>query len=236
MIETNLPTLVYPIAAQRKFMITLNLREDRSVQVRSCEVTASAFRNRTSFIKDTGLPEIFVPGLAQAVQHCLDKLRLRTEVLALPQFLLELPGLTLHGVQIMATKLEDQTVNVIMRFNHFMGSIGSALAVPIGFDAAVPEEQQIIATQVLEDITAPLLNICTSAALGLKGTNEKLGAFGRQIASLSHEISFRMTLLRRFIEDNETADRRVLAPITDRREFHGGGSGRLPDARRDKDC
>ncbi|WP_299875574.1 hypothetical protein [uncultured Sulfitobacter sp.] len=205
MVEKNALVQCEPGTNGRRFIISLIARRNEPTLVRSCEIKGSTFNNRTSFGEGVTLRHAFAAPLVRALDDCLSKLSYKTEVLSLPEFLCEVAGLTLRGIHVMATRLADGAINIIMRFLSFVGGINHALAPEIGFDDPVHEEGQAIATKVLEDIAAPLLNICTSAVLGLKDTNEMLGAFGRKIASQTDEIQFRTHLLRRYVERRASA-------------------------------
>lgn len=189
-------------AVARSFMINLTITADKRYEVRSCEVQSEQFRNRTSFGRGATLETAFAPALAREIRACLARLSDRTEVLSLPGFAVQAPGLSLRGVHVMATRLADGATNVILRFLHFLGGINAALAGSLGFSPSPQDERQAIATRILQDIAGPLLNICTSAALDLKETNNALGAFGRKLAANTSEIYFRIDLLRRFLESD----------------------------------
>lgn len=205
MVDKNALVQSEPGTNGRRFIISLLARRNAPTLVRSCEIKGNTFNNRTSFGEEVTLRHAFSAPLVRALEGCLSKLSYKTEVLSLPEFLYEASGLTLRGIHVMATRLADGAINIIMRFLSFVGGINHALAPEIGFDDPVQEEGQAIATKVLEDIAAPLLNICTSAVLGLKDTNEMLGAFGRKIAGQTDEIQFRTHLLRRYVERRASA-------------------------------
>lgn len=194
--------LVHPdrVTNGRRFIINLTAHRDEPVKVRSCEIKGRAFTNRTSFGEGATLRQAFCAPMVRALEKVLAPLTFKTEVMSMPDFLCELEGLTLRGIHLMATRLSDGAINVIIRFLSFIGGINYALAPDLGFDDPVFEEGQGIAACVLEDIAAPLLNICATAAVGLKETNELLGAFGKKIAMQTDEIQFRTQLLRRYVE------------------------------------
>jgi len=160
----------------RRFVVTLWQNATGTFFVRSCELAFRHFRNRTSFGTLATLDHVFTPHFAQAVQKCLGKLSLGTEVLSLPSFLLETPGLTVRGVHLMATRLTDGTLNI-----------------PIG------AQNEAISAQVLEDIASPLLDMCNWVEVGGEDAANMLGPFGKVVAERGNEIRFRIELLKRFI-------------------------------------
>lgn len=205
MVDKNALVQSEPCTNGRRFIISLIARRNEPTLVRSCEIKGNTFNNRTSFGEGATLRQAFAAPLVHALNGTLAKLSFKTEVLSLPEFICEIAGLTLRGIHVMATRLADGAVNIIMRFLSFVGGINHALAPEIGFDDPAFDEGQAIATKVLEDIATPLLNICTSAVLGLKDTNDKLGAFGRKLSVHTDEIQFRTHLLRRYVERYATA-------------------------------
>ena len=200
MVEQTMPAQEEPKVSGRRFIISLLVQQRGPALVRSCEIKGRTFNNRTSFGQGMTLDGALCQPLAQALQNALDGLSGKTEVLSLPEFLFESAGLMLRGIHIIATRLKDGAVNVIMRFLSFVGGINHAFAPQIGFDDPVEEEGQAIAASVLEDIAAPLLNICSTIHLELDGAHSVLGAFGERIASQTEEIRFRTHLLRRYVE------------------------------------
>ena len=214
MVDRNALVQSEPGTNGRRFIISLIARRNEPTLVRSCEIKGTTFNNRTSFGEGATLRQAFAAPLVRALNECLGKLAYKTEVLALPEFLFETAGLTLRGIHVMATRLADGAINIIMRFLSFVGGINHVLAPEIGFDDPVHAEGQAIAAKVLEDIASPLLNICTSAVLGLKSTNDMLGDFGRKIAAHTDEIQFRTQLLRRYVERYASAMAPAPADLT----------------------
>ena len=111
--------------AARRFVINVMSSGEQDFQVRSCEITCDAFRNRTSFQGAVTLDEVFKDEVANGLKLCLHKLTGDTEVVALPSFVLEIPGLTLAGAQMVATKTHEDVLHIIIRFRFFVGGINN---------------------------------------------------------------------------------------------------------------
>lgn len=190
----------------RRFIITMWAEPDQNAYVRSCEIYGANFRNRTSFSKDTLLEHVFCLRFAAALRGCLDQLSMKTQVLSLPSFLVELPGLTIRGAHVIATKVKDGPLNIIIRFGSFLGGINYAFRNTIGFDNSISGEHQELSARILEDIASPLLDICNAAETGLSDAVDKLGAFGRNVCARSHEIRFRVELLKRFVSGQHNSE------------------------------
>lgn len=190
----------------RRFIITMWAEPDQSAYVRSCEVYGANFRNRTSFNKDTGLEQVFCLRFAAALRECLEGLSMKSQVISLPSFLVELPGLTIRGAHVIATKVKDGPLNIIIRFGSFLGGINYAFRNSLGFDNSVSDEHEALGARILEDIASPLLDICNAAETGLSDAVEKLGAFGRGVCARSHEVRFRVELLKRFVAGQQPGE------------------------------
>lgn len=184
---------------EKRFIITLNADSSGDIQIRSCEVTSHMFRNRTSFAAGATLEQVFCPELAHALRFHFQKLRKVTEILSLPTFLLEIPGLTLSGMDIMATKLKEAGTNIIVRFKTFLGGINRAFSQSIGFDDPVRDPAADLAANVICDVALPLLDICSSAELGVINLTDELSDFSRSVCKRSNEIRFQTELLKRYV-------------------------------------
>ncbi|MFT6222825.1 MAG: hypothetical protein ACJA1F_000663 [Paracoccaceae bacterium] len=217
-----LPDTLHGQEHDKRFVITIGATLANEFFVRSCEISGKAFRNRTSFGPKVSLEQAFCPRFASALAECLGKLKMETEVLSLPSFLLEIPGLTLSGVQIMATRVHENGVNIIMRFKSFIGGINAAFKESIGFDDYVPDRSSDLAAKILSDIAAPLLDICTLAESDLEKVSGAFGAFGHRVSLRSHELIFQSELLKRFVKNNAQL-------MSEPRNYRGGVQGTLSD-------
>jgi len=66
--------------AARRFVINVITSAAQDYEVRSCEITSDAFRNRTSFQNRVSLDDVFTEEIAAGLRSCLDKLTGETEV------------------------------------------------------------------------------------------------------------------------------------------------------------
>lgn len=180
------------------FVVTMRKNDCGMVYVRSCEIIGSKFRNRTSFGENATLDTAFVDRLSTALLDCVEKISQEVEMLSLPNFVIELPHLVLAGPRLIASKLEDGSTHIIMRFASFLGAINSAFRYDLGFSCNLIEHSSTLAAKVLGDLAAPILNICTSAELEAPSVADKLGNFGKKLAENSYELRFQIELLSRF--------------------------------------
>lgn len=188
----NLPSGLF----ERTLSITLNVKSANDIVVRSCEVLARGFRNRISFLETGALEDVLATRLASELRACLKSIPEGTRVLALPDFLVELPGLALSGVHIMITHAKDGMRSAIFRFTEFMGTINSAFLADIGFDEPYGTHSEKLAVSILQDICLPILNLSrTFEKLDFQGNRQAAQAFQDR----AREFEFQTELLKRFI-------------------------------------
>ncbi len=197
---TTLPDL-QPIPSDlsdRTVTLSLNLCGADVVTVRSCEVIGRWFRNRVSFQEQRSIEDILVARLAQAVRSCLRRLPEGAHVLALPEFLVELPGLALSGVHVMVMDAKQGSRSAILRFKEFIGSVNNAFLMDIGLQEPCPSHSEKLAVNVLEDICLPILNMCRDLNdTGLGST----GLVPQHVADRAREFEFQTELLKRYIHN-----------------------------------
>ena len=183
-----------------KLAVNLIVTPEGAFDVRSCEVIGDGYRNRTSFQKTAVIDEVFVDVVASALGACLRDLSLKTEVVSLPDFLIEAPGLTLAGAHILVSEHEGGQVSIIIRFKVFFGGFDALLNRNYGFLPGSEDLVDRLASEVLFDITLPILNICSAADLDQLQDQRSLIDFLGKLVANTNELNFRSTLLRRFLE------------------------------------
>lgn len=202
--------------------MNIDLSVDRPLGVRSVEVVASGYRNRTSFGEIFQPEHVFLEPIAEAIKDCLSGVRQADGVVALPEFILELPGLLLRGVHVMVSKVTDKLSHVIVRFQQFLGSLASVLHHEVGFNDGLSDQTDDLAVKAFADIVTPLLNICELVRQGgIEGGCNTL-AIPNRIHDLTHEVGFHAELLKRFVHQR---GRKVNGQLDERRAL-----SRSPDA------
>ncbi|MFK7744123.1 MAG: hypothetical protein AB8B47_03645 [Roseobacter sp.] len=190
---------IQPLASdlsERTLTLNLIIKGPEFIAVRSCEVLGRGFRNRVSFQNLGELEERLVGRLATAIRSCLQSIPDGAHVLALPEFLVELPGLALSGVHVLIMKAKDGARNAIFRFKEFMGSINNAFLCELGFNEPAATHSEKLAVKVLADICIPIMNLAQSFE------HLNLGADRRttiQMQDRAREFAFQTELLKRFI-------------------------------------
>lgn len=196
MTDTNIVMPMSSDLSARVLTVNLTLREDHSIFVRSCEVLGRGFRNRISF-QDTGdLEKVFVGRLAHAIRKCMSSVPDGAHVLSLPEFLVEVPGLTLSGAHILIMELKDGMRNAIFRFKEFMGTLSGAFHADVGFQEPCGTHAERLAANVLADICLPLLNMCRDMEYSQVDARERLP---QGFSERTREFEFQTELLKRFI-------------------------------------
>lgn len=207
--------------SERTMTLSLKINSRDIVTVRSCEVVGRWFRNRVSFKEQNLVEDILVARLADAVMHCLQSLQNGAQVLSLPDFLVELPGLALSGVHIMVMESSEGVKSVILRFKDFMGAINNAFKTDIGFHEPYPDHCEKLAVNVLEEICLPILNLCRSFD-ELKTHETRPGV--RSLADRANEFEFQTELLKRYIYNAgmghaEANERYLQSPVRPKPRF-----------------
>lgn len=182
--------------SDRTITINLILRGDARISVRSCEVLGRGFRNRTSFQNVAELNDVLVAPLANAIRNSISTISDGAQVLSLPEFLVELPGLALSGAHVIIMEATDGARNAILRFKDFIGSINNAFRPDIGFQEPYATHSEKLAANVLADICLPLLNLCREMDFA------EIAGRGVPTADLlakAREFEFQAELLKRFV-------------------------------------
>lgn len=183
----------------RRFVVNLQVREKEAPQVRSCEVVSRTYRNRTTFQGVCDVEDVFEENVANGLRECLNKLSLDAEVVSLPDFFIETPGLILAGAHMMSSIAPDGMVAIILRFQLMIGGVACAFKSDIGVEKPLLNSKERIATLILSDISLPLLDICAAAETDLMSDANRLNNFAKKLAERSHEIRFQVELVKRYI-------------------------------------
>lgn len=180
----------------RTLTLNLILHAGNTVTVRSCEVVGAWFRNRISFQENRTLEDVLAAKLAHAILAHLKDLPAGAHVLALPEFLVEVPGLALSGLHVMVMDAKEGKRNAILRFTEFVGALNSSFRIEIGFQDPYPSYSDKLAVNILEEICLPILNLCQNFA-GLEHDNHSM--LPRDFADRAREFEFQTELLKRYI-------------------------------------
>ncbi|MEO1138581.1 MAG: hypothetical protein AAFW87_03905 [Pseudomonadota bacterium] len=190
----------------RRFVINVTASAQRAYEVRSCEITSDAFRNRTSFQSSISLEDVFADDIAAGLRSCLSKLSGDTEVVALPNYVLEIPGLTLAGAQLVATRTQEDILHIIIRFRFFVGGINNVFRSKLGFDDTVNDHAANLSVRVLADIALPFLNICEAYRSGMVTEKTSFTEFVAGLSERSQELRFQVELLKRFVDSKDKTE------------------------------
>ncbi|MGX9353912.1 hypothetical protein ACS3SW_01750 [Roseobacteraceae bacterium S113] len=187
--------------AEKSFRLELMTFGNDKVHVRSCEVMQAKFAHTTSFSAETTLEDIFVTRLAQQIRRCLTVWPLsKDQSLSLPDLILEIPGLTLFGADVVITTTGEAKTSVVITFNVFIGGLFDAFNPGFGFEEIAYDRCGEISAAVLTDLALPILDLCDAAEKGLFDYSETLRTFGRELKNRSDEIRFQIELIKRYID------------------------------------
>lgn len=195
----SLSASVIPEIAARRLTINLVVHLDGLIDVKSCETSGQRFLNRTTFRGVRSLSDVFIAEIATALRDCLKTLPDGAHMLSFPDFLVEIPGLVLSGVRILASETRDGARSVIMRIKEFLGAFNHILKPKVGFDEALSTNTEKLALSALMDICVPILNFARSTEL------KQMDPEGRLRDTLEmkiREFEFNAELLKRFVAVN----------------------------------
>ncbi|WP_299671291.1 hypothetical protein [uncultured Roseobacter sp.] len=182
--------------SDRVLTFNLMVKDDKTILFRSSEMLGRGFRNRVSFQGSDDIDDVLEPRLAHALRKCLASVPDGTQVLSLPEFLVELPGLVLCGAHILIMEVKDGVRNAIFRFKEFMGTLNNAFLSNIGLQEPYANHAERLATNVLADICLPLLNMCHDLEYAQVDAKQRLP---RGFSERAREFEFQTELLKRFI-------------------------------------
>ncbi|MEL6961039.1 MAG: hypothetical protein AAGL89_19070 [Pseudomonadota bacterium] len=217
-----------PQPGNHRFVVNLVAKPRHTVEVRSCEVISANHRNRFSFPLAFSLDEIFVPEVARGISGCLSSLSDKTEVVSLPTLTIEIPGLSLAMAHLIATKAEDGSVAIILRFKMLLGSVSYAFRSNLGIDSSVSDHTAHTSALVLTDIVMPLLDLCSAAeAQGLQNPQD-VQSFLDTLVERSAEVRFQAELIKRFVASASQTKGKKRPEITEAAAATMIGKGRFP--------
>ena len=193
--HSQLPTIQSDLS-DRTLTINLILKAPQIITVRSCEVLGRGFRNRLSFQGESDLDKVLHARLAQSIRECLRSVPDGAQVLSMPEFLLELPGLALYGAHVLVMDARNGIRNAILRFTEFLGAASNAFIPEIGFDQATTTHSEKLAMNVLEEICMPILNLCHALDTMAQEQGQPVPA---RVRDRAREFQFQTELLKRFV-------------------------------------
>jgi hypothetical protein len=194
---------------ERRLTLNILLRADDQLELRSCEVKGANFRNRTTFSEHTRLEDILVSTVAAKIRSAFASLPQGTQVLSLPDFIVELPGLVLAGAHILVTDFRDGLRSAIFRVKEFIGGINVAFNCDVGFHDSLTEQNERLATSILCDICLPVLNFFRH---GDGAPLQRMQSDYQQIQDRAREFEFQTELLKRYVTGSVRGSLRMLAP------------------------
>ena len=196
MLQTqNVPSIRNELS-DRTLTMNLSWQERDIILLRSCEIVGKGFRSRFSFSENKHIENVLVPRLAHAVAVSLRSVAEDTHVLALPEFLIELPGLVLAGLHVMIMEAAQGVRNVILRFKEVLGAANRVFQTDVGVEEPVASQGQQLAINVLEEICLPILNLCHAIDAIASDEGQTINP---QLKERAQEFVFQTELLKRFV-------------------------------------
>ena len=195
------PTQIEPMNTQVKTRFIVNaVLEAGKASIKSIELFCSKFRTRTSFGSGRTAEEVFSREFSEFLTSSYAKLSMRKEVHSLSTQDLQLPGVQFLNAHFNAAPGFDGTLHVMARFSVGQGSIVNLICEDLGIIDSGMMPIDIVALGVLEDIALPLLDVCETFQGEISLSETSLIKIARKLANNSHEIRFRIELVKRFAE------------------------------------
>lgn len=127
------------VADAKRLLINLTSVAKQKPHVRSCEIVDGLVHSVASPGGIETVHDVFVQPVADAVEACVAMLALKSQVIALPTFAVETDGLVLSNVYVVSSDKHNGSVDIILRFGMFSGSLSSAFRPDAGLDFVVRE-------------------------------------------------------------------------------------------------
>lgn len=179
-------------------MMNLVWQGENNIFISSCEVFGRRFRSRFSFAENQHIEDVLISRLAQAVAASLRSFPEGADVLALPEFLVEMPGLVLSGLHVMVTQAIQGMRSIILRFKEFLGTANRVFRTDVGVEEPAISYGQKLAVNVLEDICLPILNLCHLLTERARAESQSVNP---NLMVRMQEFRFQTELLKRFISN-----------------------------------
>ena len=191
---------------QHRLVVTLNVREGCTPFVRSSELIGQDFRIRTSFTEDIPIDEVLIKPIADKIKACLGEAGTQTELKFFPDMEIAIPGLSLSGISAMTSRNEDNTLHVIVRFQHFEGTFNRVFLKNLKLGDTLDAEIQNLETPGIADLATPLLNICEAAKLGLSTVTDPSAAQSPHLVEHAGQIAAQIDYIEQMLASLDSAN------------------------------
>ncbi|MEM8569800.1 MAG: hypothetical protein AAGG56_02730 [Pseudomonadota bacterium] len=185
------------------FSLTISRDVDQEFSVRSVDILGRNMRHRISFTSASGIYEVFERELADCIRAVLDRLPMKAHVYSDPDFVIELPGLTLARLRVLIKVVGSGAAQIIMRFRYFIGSLQSAFRVDTHLSLPTVEHREKIAIETLSDIATPIFSLALAGSKQIEKSKD-LELVLRKLENLSErasELNFYLSLLTRYVSE-----------------------------------
>lgn len=183
------------------FSMTITREVGEDYSVRSVDILGSTMRHRVSFTQTSRIRDVFQPDLADCIESILERLPPNTHVFSDPDFIIELPGLTLARLRVLIQVAANGASQIILRFRYFIGGLQSVFRVDAHMRIPTLEHRERIAVEALADIATPMFSLALANMDHVRTAHDK-ELVQRKLEELSgraSEINFYLSLLTRYV-------------------------------------
>lgn len=181
-----------------RFVLNIVRNAEGAFRVKACEISAPDFTNRSTFGKKNQLEDVLNEDLARSLIARLQDVSDEHQVLSFPEFIVELPGLILAHAHVVAAETRNGVQSILVRFRHFIGALNYAFKATRGLTTSIAEQNERIATDMINDISMPLLNLVRSSAMEISMPMETAKGVIDRLAFRAQEIEFHIELIKRY--------------------------------------
>ncbi|WP_424933121.1 hypothetical protein [Amaricoccus macauensis] len=203
--------------------MTISRDAGESYKIRSVDILGQNMRHRISFTKSNGIRDVFEADLAECIETILVRLPDGAHVFSDPDFVIELPGLTLARLRALINEAADGARQVIVRFRYFIGTLQSAFRVDTYLRVPSIDHREQIAVEALADIATPIFSLALAGARPPNSSQEYEHVRKKleDLSSRASEVNFYLSLLTRYVtecarqtRENEELRARLESPRT----------------------
>jgi hypothetical protein len=179
--------------------IALRVLDNGLIVVKSCELTGGVYHHRSSFrAPDTPL-SVFRDEISDVLRDFMGQARGNTQIMAVPDFSLEIPGLTLLGAQIIVGTSQEGEVSATIVFKSVLGGVDAVLKDQALHDVTT-SRRKVFETDVMLDIAQPILDMFSNFDVEpSQASPSQVQEMLQAVIENTHELQFRAELLKRFI-------------------------------------
>jgi hypothetical protein len=193
--------------------LTISREIGAAVSLQSVDLNGRGARHRISFTRGSRIRDVFQAELAECIEALLERLPTHGHAFSDPDFLIELPGLTLARLSVLVRAMADGAAQIVLRFRYFIGSLQNAFRTELRLPLPTLDHRERIAVEALADIATPIFSLALADRAHVRTKEDEDIVLRRleQLSARACELNFYLTLLTRYVSDCSEARMRSRA-------------------------